>query len=49
MKLNLNKKKLKALSEDSARIPSAATKEIAGGVVSRNVWCSYQNCTSRLC
>ena len=49
MKLNLNKKKLKTLSKDSVRIPSDATKLIAGGWVSRDVWCSYQNCTTRLC
>ena len=49
MKLNLNKKKLKTLSKASVRIPSDATKQVAGGWVSRDVWCSYQNCTTRLC
>jgi hypothetical protein len=49
MKLNLKKKKLKALSKDATRIPSDATKVIAGGWATRDVFCSYQNCTSRLC
>ncbi|SFD37288.1 hypothetical protein [Pseudoalteromonas denitrificans] len=44
MKLKLNKKKIKNLSQDKQSLPAAMTPQIAGGVDTNKSWFGHSEC-----